>query len=184
MAATTEMATATHASVAPGGYPPREYRRPVIVEARMRADAGWVTVCIRNISAHGLMGQTATPPPPGTYIEIHRGAQTIIGRTVWARGRKFGVRAQDILDIEAIIGDPVPIKRGSARLPDGGIIAERRSDIRRPSIAEQHEESIRLSQKCQSLFFLAVGMVAAGMLAYTLYMVLADMAGVVTKNLG
>lgn len=166
-----------------GGYPPREYRHPVIIEARMRSGGGWVTVCIRNISEHGLMGQTGTPPAPGTYVEIHRGAYTIIGRTVWSRGRKFGVRTQNALDVEGIISHPIPADRGSARLPDGRIIADRRSDIRRPSAAAQYEKNQLLSRRIQSLIFVATGALAAWLLAETLFVQLSGMAGAVSKGL-
>ena len=184
MAAAPHITMPRPATTTVSDYPPREYRLPVIIEARMRSDGGWVTVCIRNISAHGLMGQTGMPPPPGSYIEIHRGAHTIIGRTAWSRGRKFGVRTQDALDIDAIISDPVPAVRGPARLPDGRIIAERRSDVRRPPVSETYDDSVRFSRKFQSLVFLATGIVAAWLLAQTLYLLLADVAGVAGKSLG
>ncbi|WP_070156288.1 PilZ domain-containing protein [Sphingobium phenoxybenzoativorans] len=175
---------ATHDSAgARDGFKPREYRRPVIIEARMRSGGGWVTVCIRNISLHGLMAQTGTPPPPGTYIEIHRGAYTIVGRTVWSRGRKFGVRTQNALDVEGIISNPVPVGRGAARLPDGQVIADRRSDIRRPSATQEYEKSQLLSRRMQSLIFVAAGVCAAWLLAEILFLQLSDMATAVSKGL-
>jgi hypothetical protein len=184
MAVTTHVAIAADAIPGKPNYPPREYRHPVVIEARMRSGGGWVTVCIRNISAHGLLGQMGTPPAPGTYIEIHRGAHTIIGRTVWSRGRKFGVRTQNLLDVEAIISDPMPGRQAAARLPDGRVIADRRSDIRRPSAADRYEESVRFSRKFQTLIFFATAIAAATLLAEMLFVQLADVASTAGKVLG
>lgn len=85
---------------------PREPRRNVWIPSRMQAGAVWVDVCIHNISSRGLLVQAEQPPAPGTYIDIRRGTQIIIGRAVWRKDKYFGVRAQERLNIESIINEP------------------------------------------------------------------------------
>lgn len=72
----------------------------------MRVAASWTQVCILNISERGIGMQAAAPPVRGTYVEVRRGHQVIIGRVAWARGHRFGVRAQDRIAVDAIICEP------------------------------------------------------------------------------
>lgn len=70
----------------------------------MRLDQGWSDVCIRNVSASGMMLQAGSPPPRGTYVEISRATLTVVARVVWSSGHRFGVKAQSPLNIADIIG--------------------------------------------------------------------------------
>ena len=63
-------------------------------------------MCMLNISSRGLLLQMAAPPAKGEYVEICRDRYVIIARTVWVNGRRFGVRTQDPLFIDAIINNP------------------------------------------------------------------------------
>jgi hypothetical protein len=76
-----------------------------------------VDVCIRDISSMGLMLQTNEPPPRGTYVEILGAGQTIIGRVIWAKGRRFGIRTNDPINVSsASLGtSPPPSDRTQAR---------------------------------------------------------------------
>ena len=83
---------------------PREPRHKILVRARMKAGAGWHDTCILNVSSRGMLMQAGIPPVTGSYLEIHRGALVIVARVVWTRSHRFGVRSQDPLSLEAIIG--------------------------------------------------------------------------------
>ena len=81
----------------------REHRRKVVIRARMRAGAAPVDVCIRDLSSRGLMLQTGAPPPRGSYVEIVGASLTIVGRVIWAKERRFGVRTNDPIDVPAVL---------------------------------------------------------------------------------
>ena len=44
-------------------FKPRETRQKVVLPARMRAGAGAVDVCIRDVSSRGMLIQAGVPPP-------------------------------------------------------------------------------------------------------------------------
>jgi hypothetical protein len=82
---------------------PRELRRTVILKAQMRVADGWRAVTICNVSSRGLMAKCSAPPAKGAYIELrHRGVH-IVGRVAWSQGLRFGVRAQDNIDIASLL---------------------------------------------------------------------------------
>lgn len=125
----------------------RELRRKVIVPARMRAGAGWVDVQIRDISSRGVLIHAATAPSPGAYIEIRRLAHTIIGRTVWTKDGKFGVRTQDRIDVGSILG---------AKEPGAGFPPERRVEPRR-SAASPADQAHRARRFASAFQYAAIG---------------------------
>jgi hypothetical protein len=84
----------------------REPRQSVIIPARMRTDAKWVDVKIRNVSAHGLMMEATTPPKRGAFIEIRKGTSVIIvGQVRWSGDRHFGVRSQDRISLDLLTNE-------------------------------------------------------------------------------
>ena len=95
-------------------HKPREPRQKVVLPARMRAGAGQVEVCIRDVSTRGMLIQAGTPPPRGTYVEIIRPGYSVTGRVVWAKQHKFGIQARGAIRIGAVI------ERRSAPRPEGG----------------------------------------------------------------
>src|SRR5690606_30114952 len=97
----------------------REPRRQVILPARMRVGGQWCDVRIRNVSSRGLMAQGEDAPQTGTYVEIRRADQVVIGRTVWRNGDRFGVRTQDQLNVEALLGARPGRDRSGPRAPSG-----------------------------------------------------------------
>lgn len=153
-----------------GGLKAREPRQKVMIPARMRGGETYMDVCIRNISSRGMMLQTASPPPPGSYIEILRGAYTVVGRIVWTRERRFGIHAADRIDINAIVNQttrsgPRPANR------------ERRSPERRISpadVAVRLERSRRLARAAEFGLLVAAGTAGAGLLATIAYEVMAS----------
>lgn len=155
-----------------GGLKAREPRQKVMIPARMRAGETYVDVCVRNISSRGMMLQTASPPPPGSYIEILRGAYTVVGRIVWTKERRFGIHAADRIDINAIVNQttrsgPRPASR------------ERRSPERRASptptdIVTRLERSRRIARAAEFGLLVAAGTAGAGLLATMAYGILAS----------
>lgn len=82
----------------------REPRRKVRFKARMRGDRGWADVTIRDLSSRGMLLSMETPPAVGSYVEICGPSTTLIARAVWVKGEYFGVRTQDRIDIDSLIG--------------------------------------------------------------------------------
>ena len=141
---------------------PREDRQKVMIRARMRSGASWHDVCILNVSLHGVGIQSAAPPARGTYVEICRGAQTVIARVVWSKGHRAGLRSQDAVFIRSLVCDhaakPQPqIARG--------VGVERRQKPRRPQ-QQTHDHSRLIGRAmefaCMALFAGALAMTAFG----------------------
>lgn len=72
----------------------------------MRAHGVWSEVCILNVGERGLGLQSACPPVRGTYVEICRGPHVMIGCVAWSSARRFGLRTQDCIAVEAVISEP------------------------------------------------------------------------------
>ncbi|NML91270.1 PilZ domain-containing protein [Sphingobium sp. TB-6] len=156
------------------GYKPRETRHPVLIPARMHVGASWIEVVIHNLSSGGALVASDEAPDRGTYVEIRRGRQTIIGRVVWRKNRFFGIQAQDRIDIAVIINEPRLASRPrSANDPESS--CERRARPRMEAdarIARQLESSRRWSAAFQFGVFLVLALIAAGFAATELYDVL------------
>lgn len=146
------------------GMKPREHRHNVVLQARMRIGSAWTDICIRNISSRGLMAQAGTPPERGAYVEIYKGRQIIVGRVMWSRDRRFGIRTQDRLNIGAIVQEPALHGAGRPAAPGGTGLVERRSDpsrLTQAAIAERLERSRRLSSAVQFGIIIACGAAVA-----------------------
>jgi len=76
-----------------------------MLAARMRLGDAWSDANILNISSRGLLLHAAMPPSRGTYIEVRRGDQVIVGRVIWTKADRFGVLAQDRLAIDSLIAN-------------------------------------------------------------------------------
>mgnify|MGYP002652352738 CR=1 FL=1 len=103
-------------------------RVSVLIPARMRLGAQWSDIVIRNLSVTGLMADCAAPPRTGTYVEIRRGTQIIVGRVIWVRDRLFGIQSQERLPVRSIIDEPRLAHRPRVAIADG--LADRRSSSR------------------------------------------------------
>jgi hypothetical protein len=166
------------------GYKPREPRQKVVVSARMRVDGRYSDVCIRDISSRGMMLQAATPPRPGSYIEIMRAAQIVVARVVWAGERRFGIQSQDRIDVPAMVS---ATPSSGPRLPD----QERRlADRARPAgraaaidLAELAEQNRRRSRAFEFGLLVACGLLAAGLAGHIAYDVLASPLKTVSSHL-
>ncbi|WP_066697147.1 PilZ domain-containing protein [Sphingobium amiense] len=83
----------------------REPRVATAIPARIRLGDQWLDATIMNVSLHGMMLRMARPPGRGSYIEIRRASTIVVGRVIWAKDGKCGIRAQDRIDISALTGD-------------------------------------------------------------------------------
>jgi hypothetical protein len=109
-----------------------------MIRARMRATDEWRDITICNVSSRGLMAKCAPPPAKGTYIEIGRGGVCVIGRVMWAQGARFGVRAQDRIDIPGLIADTAPARPGQDRRTQP---RDRPATLRKADIAAKADTS-------------------------------------------
>jgi hypothetical protein len=148
---------------------PREERQKVMIRARMRAGASWNDVAILDLSTRGLGIRAADPPGRGTYVEICRGPHVIVARVMWTNGQRAGLRAQDVIWVQALINEPSNDRRAppaaSAVRP-----VERRT---KPRTAQQRHEDSRLAGRaaefaCIALAGAAMAMAAFGMVEQAL----------------
>lgn len=124
----------------------------------MKVGAGWDDTCILNISSSGLMLQSAHPPRRGSYLEIRRGALIIIAKVMWSESHRFGVKTQDALPIDAIVGDGAAPQHG-----EGMRVGERRSS---PRAALPTEQRCRHGGRLMEYgFVIALGVASAGLVA-------------------
>ncbi len=95
----------------------REDRIPVSLEARMRTEAGWTDIVIRNVSPRGMLVKAETPPPAGAYVEIRCARLAVVGRAVWAKRNMIGIRLQDRLQMDALLGSVAKMPAASLAGP-------------------------------------------------------------------
>ena len=173
------------------GMRPREARIPVMIASRMRAGGRWCDVRIHNISSRGMLLAGEDAPAVGTYVEIRRGTQIIIGRVMWAKDRYFGLRSQEKLPIQAIISEPrlasrPHVARADAA-QDAGQTAERRSGSRLAAenrAAHQAERSRALASMIQYGALACAGLGVAGWAAGAVYGLLSAPAQQIGRVLG
>lgn len=138
----------------------REERQKVMIVARMRSSASWQDVCILNLSMRGLGIQAPQVPPAGSYVEICRGHQVIIARVAWAKGHRAGLRAQDPIWIQGLLGDPSAVNERQPAAAEPFV--ERR---RVPRTAQKHEDS-RLAGRAMEFTFVALAAAGMGAIAF------------------
>lgn len=151
---------------------PRAARTAVTVPCRIRTDAGWADATIHNVSDRGLMVSMEAPPMRSSYVDIRRGTLVIVGRVVWSRGKRFGVRTQDRVRACDLLNEPVLHHRPSVgRSPD-----ERRGPSRAEidgRVARRLEGSRRIASAFQTACLVVVGGCLAVFLAIKMYDALA-----------
>ncbi len=120
----------------------REWRRKVLVTARIRSAEGWADARILNVSSRGLMIWTAQPPALGRMIEFRRGDQVFFARVVWECGSRAGLRSGSILPVTDLmcvsekLGDTPPLWASAAAS------ADRRLEPRRDRAIHRHRASV------------------------------------------
>ena len=112
---------------------PREWRRKMVLPARMRASCGWSNACILNVSSRGLLIQASRGAFEGSTVEIWHGEQVIVARVVWRQGTRAGLQAEARVPIEDMCANS-----SGAELPrtgpDGHLVERRK----RPRTHEQN----------------------------------------------
>ncbi|MEO6388414.1 MAG: hypothetical protein ABIT16_08375 [Croceibacterium sp.] len=144
------------------GYRNRETRQPVSIGARLSRGRSWSDMVIRNVSPRGMMGMCAVPPERGEYVEIRSGDYVVVARVMWARGGRFGLRAQDQIELGELVAGI-----------DGRLAAtgERRRIPRppvprpRPTMAQRFAASQRAARAFDFMSLSLAGAVLAGLAA-------------------
>jgi hypothetical protein len=165
---------------------PRHPRTHVQVLARMRSGAVWDDITIKNVSRSGLMAETDRPPKPCSYVEIRRGTQVIVGRVIWSRGRRFGLRVQDEIDIKAIVSEPRLASRPNQAATATSEPGESRLEFNRRHTERNElraDRSRQWSSAMQFLLVVALGVIAAGFIASEVYHLLTVPLEAVLKRL-
>ncbi|HTU09935.1 MAG TPA: PilZ domain-containing protein [Allosphingosinicella sp.] len=162
-------------------FKPREPRQKVVLPAKMRAGAGQMEVCIRDISSRGMLVQAGTPPPRGTYVEILRPGCAIAGRVVWTKHHKFGILAQGRISVAAVLERRKVPRPGGGTPPtnQGGAIGIKPQ-------ADPAQRAARARARAAVLQYAAVGGAAALgalLLAFALYSSLSGTVAEVAQHL-
>jgi hypothetical protein len=113
----------------------------VLIPARLKQDAGWSDVCIRDISPRGLLVQGGSPPRRGSYVEVRRGGHVIIAKVAWAKEQQFGLTTQDLLPVDALIHQPNATFGRSQ--PESSSATEEKRAVPRKISSEQAEARSR-----------------------------------------
>lgn len=138
----------------------RHLRRKVLIRARLKQDAGWFDICIRDISARGLLVQGASPPRRGSYVEVRRGGHVIIAKVAWAKEQQFGLTTQDLLPVDALIHQPNGAFGRSQTAP-GSPPEERRATPRKPFSEQAAARSRHISTMIQYGFAIMFALACA-----------------------
>lgn len=137
-----------------------------MLPARMRWEGHWVTGSVRNVSQHGVMLCMAETPPPGTYVELLVGAETITARSVWATEPNCGLRARSAINFEGL-REPVSRSGRTSSLVEFGTAV--RHKVSRPERRADAEKSRQTSYLLQYLTALVVAVLVAASIGWEVY---------------
>jgi Flp pilus assembly pilin Flp len=161
-----------------GGMVHRAPRHKVLIRARMRAGGPQTEVCIRDVSARGMLIQADHAPARRSYVEIIVNGQAIAGRVIWAKDRRFGVATREQIDMAAV-------QRGAR----AALVAAERPRLpgtraARADARHSFERSRRVATALQFGFLVAAGAAAATAAAVTVHGSLAGTLRAVADRLG
>jgi hypothetical protein len=122
-----------------------------MIPARMRDDASWSDVCIRNVSSHGMMLQMSKPPVTGSYVELRRADVIVVARVMWTEGGRCGLRTQAKVDVSALAAGRASGDTNSAGEPS----FDRRSEERALPLLDLHDMAERAVLAGRNLQFMA-----------------------------
>lgn len=94
-------------------WPSRDPRTTVRLTARIRADGGWIDATIHNVSQRGMMVRSQYPLRRNQFVEVARGPNRVIARIVWTADSASGLRAQDVIDLAALLDQPASTRAAS-----------------------------------------------------------------------
>lgn len=142
-----------------GSVKPREVRRNVMIPAFLHNGNAWCDANIINVSLRGLSLYTTNPPPAGAYVEVRRGTDVIVGRVVWANAGRFGVRTQDPLAIDSLVGNVAP--KCSSRSNWDERPSKRRAEPRAERLEWRHAQSREKGRALQFVSVAVLGLILA-----------------------
>lgn len=151
----------------------------------MNHDGRWLDACVHNVSSRGMLIAADGTFKPGDYLDIRRGTLVIIARVVWRKDRFFGVRTQDRISVDALVGEP---RRTTKPTQPGDQAADRRSSSRyvtEAKAAHRLERSRQISSAMQYVLLggtalaaaLAVGSQVYGLLDHSMGQVSSVLSG-------
>jgi hypothetical protein len=158
----------------------REPRFRVMLPARLRWDGDWVAGSVRNVSSHGLMLCSPQVPPPGSYVELCVGGETITARAVWADDQLCGLRTRTPIDFERLRAPAASADRRSDLVAFGSAV---RDSAHQPDRRRAPEHSRHLSYAFQYLTASIVATIAAGSIGWEVYQTLAAPLSAVTQSM-
>lgn len=135
-------------------WPSRDPRTTVRLTARIRADGGWIDATIHNVSQRGMMVHSRYPLRRNQFVEIARGRERVIARIVWTDDSASGVRAQDAIDLAALMGQPAST-RASSREDVRGLRRPLRGSFGALSLAQGADASRRLGHRFEFIVTIA-----------------------------
>jgi Flp pilus assembly pilin Flp len=146
-----------------GGMVHRAPRHKVLIRARMRAGGPQMDVCIRDVSARGMLVQADYAPAPRSYVEILLDGQSIAGRVIWAKERRFGVATREQIDMGAVQrgAKATPVAAERPRLPGTRTVPT--------NVQHSLDRNRRVATALQFGFLIAAGAVAAVAAAATVH---------------
>jgi len=157
----------------------RQKRHAVSFQARIREGGTWHEMMICNVSRRGLMLKgRAGAPQRGTYVEIRRGSQTIIGQVRWASGNRCGVKAREDIDLSNWGVDRSAGGEGGSPRSQAVIV------VRRPTAADVAARSRLAARGFNFALLLMLGIAAAALTESVVSSVLAPSLGQVSRGLG
>lgn len=152
----------------------REPRHKLLMRARMRAGVSDADVCILDVSLRGALIQTFSPPPRGTFVEVHRDRFSFTGQVKWSKNRRCGIATRERIDLHALIG---PSSGGDTSLPK-----YRAAKFKRKP-EEQLVRSLTISRLLQFSAAGAVAVASAVIIGQVVYELLSNVAHTVALEL-
>ncbi|KLE33320.1 PilZ domain-containing protein [Aurantiacibacter gangjinensis] len=92
----------------------KDQRSNVMLRASVADAQGTREASISDVSERGLLGNMENPPERGEFITILLPSQEVAGQVRWVRGREFGVRLRERLDVHSLFGSARKPRRKSA----------------------------------------------------------------------
>ena len=84
--------------------PRHEERSRVMLTAALIDSRGSRQARISDLSPRGLLGNMDAPPQRGEFVNIRFPAHEVAGQVRWVRGRNFGVRLRERIDVASVTG--------------------------------------------------------------------------------
>lgn len=158
---------------------PRERRIKVFLRGRVQTGECWADVTIYDVSSRGLMAQCDSALVRGRNVEVRCGSHVLVGRVVWWRGGRFGLRTREVIDLPHLLGSPL-----RARATDSKQFKPPASALFRRTAADRHETNRYLSKVLQFAWVASMTLAAGLLLASEVGELLAKPLGTAAVAMG